>query len=184
MKVLDLGCGDGQRGKREFPTAEVVGVDIHDDWDVEEDGLPEGVWDVLFAHHLVEHLLDVDRFLDRCAEVMVPGYTKLIIGMPNMASWVNRILFLVGYLPRCYEVSTRYNVGKPFGWGRDGLGGHLRVFTVEAFCQLLYAHGFTITRLVGERSTAPCWWPIRWLDGFLTRCIPRLASAFRVEVIR
>ena len=184
MRVLDIGCGDGRRGQQEFPLAEVVGIDLHQDWDVEADGLPSGVWDVLFAHHLIEHLLDVDVFLDRCAEIMVPGYTKLIIGMPNLASWVNRLLFLCGYLPRCYEVSTRYNVGKPFGWGNDGLGGHVRVFTVDAFCELLKAHGFTITCLVGERSTAPCWAPIRWVDGILTQLTPRLASAFRVEVIR
>ena len=184
MKVLDLGCGDGQRGKREFPTAEVVGVDIQDDWDVERDGLPEGVWDVLFAHHLIEHLWDVDRFLDACADVMVPGYTKLVIGMPNLASWVNRLLFLFGYLPRCYEVSTRYNVGKPFGWARDGLGGHTRVFSVGAFVQLLEAHGFIITRLVGEPSTAPCPFFVRWVDRLLTRWRPSLATAFRVEVIR
>ena len=184
MRVLDIGCGDGQRGRQEFPLADVVGIDLHQDWDVEAEGLPEGVWDVLFAHHLIEHLLDVDRFLDRCAEQMVPGYTKLIIGMPNLGAWYNRLLFLFGYLPRCYEVSVRYNVGKPFEWGHDGLGGHLRVFTVDAFCELLRAHGFTITRLVGEASTARCWWGIRWVDRVLTQLTPRLASAFRVEVIR
>ena len=184
MRVLDIGCGNRERGLKEFPNAEVVGIDLDDEWDVERDGLPEGVWDVLFCHHLVEHLWDVDRFLDACADIMVPGYTKLIIGMPNLASWVSRLLFLFGYLPRPYEVSTRYNVGKPFGWARDGLGGHRRVFTVSAFCQLLQHHGFTITRCVGEPSTAPCPLPVRWLDRFLTRWRPSLATAFRVEVIR
>ena len=184
MRVLDLGCGDRQRGRREFPEAEIVGLDLQAGWNADRDSIPNAVWDVIFVHHLLEHLWDVDLFLERCKRAMLPGHTKLIIGMPNLASWVNRLVFLGGYLPRCYEVSTRYNVGKPFGWHQDGLGGHRRVFTVRAFCQLLALHGFTILRLRGEPSTAPCWRPIHWLDGWLTRLSPSLASAFRVEVIR
>ena len=183
MRVLDIGSGDGHRGRAEFPNAEVVGLDRRDGYDVTMRGLPEGPWDVLFAHHLVEHLADVDAFLDACHRVMTPGHTRLIVGMPNLAAWFNRLTFLFGYVPHSMELSTRYNLGKPFGWDAEELGGHIRVFTVPAFCQLLRYHGFRVDSVVGERSTYPCPWPVRWVDALCTWVSPSLASAFRVEAI-
>ena len=184
MRVLDIGCGTGERGECAFPNAEVVGLDLVDGWDVTQDGLPSGWWDVLFCHHLVEHLVDVDRFLDMCADVMVPGHTRLIIGMPNLAAWFNRLTFLFGYLPHSMELSTRYQVGKPFGWNQEALGGHVRVFTVPAFCQLLRHHGFEMVSVRGEASTYPAGWLIGLIDRVATRWSPTMASAFTVEVKR
>lgn len=179
LRVLDIGGGDGMRARAAFPGAEVVCIDKREGWDVRYRGLPPGPWDVLYAHHVVEHLEDVDAFLDECQRVM-GAHTVLNVGMPNLAAWFNRLFFLFGYVPHSMELSTRYNVGKPFGWNMEELGGHLRVFTVPAFCQLLTHHGFTVEKVVGEASNFPCPAPVRWVDAVLTKLSPGLASAFRV----
>lgn len=181
MRVLDVGGNDGQRAREEFyPGSEVTVLDLKSGWDVMKQGLPDSGWDIILANHFIEHIDDPDQFLDYCKEVMSRN-TVLDIGTPNLAAWFNRILFLFGYVPHSTELSLRHNVGKPFNWGNEELGGHRRVFTVPALVTLLKRHGFTITYLKGECSTFACPFPILWLDKFLTWLSPTFASAFRVK---
>lgn len=180
IKVLDVGGGDGERARFEFyPDSEIRVVDLKNGWDVVKYGLPHGPWDVILANHFIEHIEDPDAFLDDCKQVM-NAKTILDIGTPNLAAWFNRLLFLFGYVPHSVELSKRYNLGKPFDWNKEPLGGHIRIFTPKTLCQLLKHHGFKILSLKGERSTFPTFPPILWLDGLLTTNV-NLASAFRVK---
>src|SRR3990167_10113954 len=94
--------------------------------------------------------------------------TILDIGTPNLVAWFNRMTFLFGYIPHSVELSTKFNVGKPFDWNKELLGGHLRVFSIPALVQLLKAHGFKILSVKGEYSTFACPSIILWLDKCLT----------------
>lgn len=181
VRVLDVGGKDGRRAREEFyPGSEVTVVDLETGWDVMEDGLPRGDWDVILANHSIEHFSNPDLFLEECRNVMGPN-TVLDIGTPNLAAWFNRVLFLFGYVPHSVELSTKYNVGKAFNWNDEELGGHIYVYTVAALTDLLRRHGFRITSVVGECSTYPSNRIINCLDRFLTFCSPSLASAFRVK---
>ena len=180
-KVLDIGGNDGKRALEFYPDSEVTVCDLKNGWDVMERGLPLGDWDVILANHFIEHVVDPDYVLGCIKAVALPK-TVIDIGMPNLTAWFNRILFLFGYVPHSVELSMRYNVGKPFDWGKEELGGHIRVFTIPAFVELLKIHGFKIVQIKGESSTYTCQIPlILNLDKILTRLNPNLASAFRIK---
>jgi len=181
LNVLDVGGGNGLRARYEFyPNSEVTVADLKYGWDVMKHGLPKGNWDVILANHSIEHFSDPDKFLDECKKVMNEK-TILDIGTPNLAAWFNRILFLFGYVPHSVELSTRYNVGKAFGWNSEELGGHIYVYTVPALTQLLKKHGFKIKSVAGERSTYPCQPLIKLTDRILTKLNVNMASAFRIK---
>ena len=179
FKVLDVGCGDSDRVLDFYPYAEVTKIDKKTGWDVLEQGLPSGEWDVIFANHIIEHLDDPDKFLESCKKVMKP-YTVLDIGTPNLCAWFNRVLFLFGYLPHSYEVSYRKGYGRAFNWNFEEMGGHVRVFNVPALIQMISTHGFKMTYLKGEASFYPCNPLIRLADNILT-INPNLASSFRLK---
>jgi hypothetical protein len=107
--------------------------------------------------------------------------TILNIGTPNLTAWFNRVLFVLGYVPHSVELSTEINPGKPFGWGKEGLGGHIRVFTVSALIELLKHHGFKILSVEGEVSTYPCHLILKTIDRLCTKLSPSLSSAFRIK---
>jgi len=178
--ILDVGGNDGMRAVKHYPHTNITILDLKNGYDVMKRGLPKGSWDVIFANHFIEHVNDPDFFLDECKRVMKPG-AVLDIGTPNLAAWFNRALFLAGYVPHSVELSKRHNVGKPFDWNKEPLGGHVYVYTVPALLQLLRHHGFKITSVVGEASTFPCHGAIRAVDSLLTKLSPTLASAFRVK---
>ena len=181
IQVLDVGGKDGLRARNEFyPGSNVTVIDLEFGWDVMEEGLPKGDWDVILANHSLEHFSNPDLFLEECKAVMSPR-TVLDIGTPNLAAWFNRILFLFGYVPHSMELSTKYNVGKAFGWNEEDLGGHIYVYTVPALKQLLVKHGFKIKSVKGEPSTYPCNRFLTAVDRFLTAASPSFASAFRIK---
>ena len=181
FRVLDVGGNEGERAYEFYPqTTDLRVVDIKYGWDVMEKGLPYGPWEVILANHFIEHIINPDYFLEECKRAMEP-HTILDIGTPNLTAWFNRILFLFGYVPHSVELSTKFNVGKPFNWGKEPLGGHIRIFTLDALLELLDHHGFNVISVEGEASTYPTILPIRWLDSLLTYISPTLASAFRVK---
>lgn len=180
MRILDVGGGDGTRSRNDFPNDEIHVIDLKNGWDVMQYGLPDGKWDYIYANHFIEHVSSPDHFLDECRRIMRPD-SVLDIGTPNLAAWFNRILFLFGYVPHSVELSKRHNVGKPFDWNKEQLGGHIYVYTVPALLQLLIHHGFKIISVRGEASTFSCHGAIRAVDRFFTGLSPSLASAVRIK---
>ena len=178
-RILDIGCGKSDIVHDYYPDSEVTGIDKKWGWDALK-GLPPGEWDVLFANHIIEHLHDPDLFLENCKKVMGKN-TVLDIGTPNLTAWFNRALFLFGYVPHSYELSYRKGYGRAFDWNKEEMGGHLRVFTVDALLDMLKDHGFEIIGCVGEKSYFPCNFIIRFVDFLMTKASPKMASMFRVK---
>lgn len=178
--ILDVGGGDGSFARLKYPDAKMrVTLDLKTGYDVMKMGLPEGPWDVILMNHFIEHVLDPDYLLDLCKKAM-DEFTILEIGIPNLCAWFNRIFFLFGYLPHSYELSYRYNLGKPFDWNNEELGGHIRVFNLPSMLQLLKNHGFEIIEVRGEASLFPTNFLVRGIDKFLTWLNPNLASSVRI----
>jgi hypothetical protein len=178
--LLDVGGGDGSRARELYPNSHVEVIDLNMGWDITVSGLPYGNWDVILCNHIIEHLINPDFLLEKCKEVMSEN-TIIDIGTPNLTAWFNRILFIAGYVPHSMELSTQVNVGKPFNWSNEPLGGHIRIFTVQALLDLLKHHGFKILSVVGEPSNYPCNKVIRSIDRFFTAVRPSFAGMFRVK---
>jgi len=63
----------------------------------------------------LEHVTCWDEFLENVKNVLVDG-GYLLVSMPNLGSWVNRLALLLGYQPRDLEISRKklYGVAPPY----------------------------------------------------------------------
>jgi len=122
-KYLDLGCGDGSltvKVAQILGAKHVYGVDIAEEAlnevkskgiktarvDLNTDRLPfnDGEFDVVSAFEVIEHLWNTDNMISEAYRVLRTR-GLFILTTPNLASWVNRLLLLFGYLPAHYECS-------------------------------------------------------------------------------
>ena len=135
-RVLDVGCSDGRFG--ELVRAQghhVTGLDLvkHEgvadrlDGFVEADlnaGVPAetGLFDVVVAGDILEHVTDPARLLDSIAEHLRPG-GEVLVSVPNFAHWYPR---------------TRVAIGR-FDYDQRGPldQGHVRFFTRKSFERLV-----------------------------------------------
>jgi len=117
----------------------------------------QGAWDVVLFLEVLEHLVDTDTTLRNIHSLLAPK-ALLVLSVPNLAAWYNRILLLVGFQPHGTEVSyAPYRFGLQF-MGRvlgeePGVAatavGHLRSFTLRALRELLAYHGFAVRKVIG-----------------------------------
>jgi len=202
---LDVGCGDGSIAMdmgNTLNSKEVIGVDIcHEslesaienrrltrtlclDISKEKLPLPDGSVDFVYAGEVIEHLMDPDNLLDEIYRVLRQEGVA-IIDTPNLASWFNRLVLLLGYQPFLTEVSTRHNIGKLKSFG-ESKGEHVRIFTKRAFEILLKIHNFEILKLGGIPGADPIYTKlpqgVKLIDNIFSY-LPSLAGAI-VAVVK
>lgn len=188
--LLDVGCGNGYLLTQlaERIDAHLYGVDVYrletEKWTYEmadlTKGLPfdDGSFDVVILGEVIEHVPDPDFLLEEIWRTLRPG-GKVIVTTPNLASWANRLLLLVGIQPLFTETSSRQKLGRRFkflGQGSD-VEGHLKIFTLPALKELMVACGFKIEGVWGVPFFFP--FPISKFDELLT-AIPPLSSGLFV----
>jgi SAM-dependent methyltransferase len=189
-EILDVGCGNGllldQLKNR--TSARLYGTDIFDqeskDWVYKRSDLTNGIpfdddlFDVVIFGEVIEHVPDPDFLLDEIWRTLKPG-GRVIITTPNLASWANRILLLIGIQPLFTETSSRTKMGRKFkilGQGAP-VEGHLKIFTLAALREIVASCGFEVTDTSGVPFFFP--FPISKIDEFLTR-FPSVSSGLLV----
>lgn len=165
LNVLDIGCGNGKLGeliKNKFTDVNITGIDISSDalalakkkglntirQDIEDTKLKVNnkSFNLIICTDVLEHvcsnyalLKEIHRALDDNGE--------LIVTVPNVNAWYNRILCLAGKLPGHLE-STEADVQvTPFV--REAIG-HVRAFNKDAIIKLLEYSGFKIDKVIGS----------------------------------
>lgn len=191
QRVLDIACGTGLLGKlfsdniygfdlntKAVRVAKTYGIkaklnDAEKRWPYHN-----SFFDVVLASHIIEHVRDPDFLLTEAMRVLKPeGY--LVVITPNLASWFNRILLLLGLQPFFTEVSTKdktlgLSYLKPL-IGDTTPVGHLRIFTHGSIKELIELHQFTIERTAGvEFGVFP--WYLRFADQLISRFTPLASS--------
>ena len=159
-RILDVGCGYGGLTRfirEEFDAAEAHGIDIDSGTLAEartkgvdarlcalgSDRLPypDGHFELITALGMLDYLMTFDDAIRELHRVATVG-GHVVVALPNLASWHNRLALLLGYQPRDVEVSA-YG---PFGvapWHQgDGSTGHVHSVTVACFRELMEHHGF------------------------------------------
>jgi len=129
-KILELGCG-------EFPEFEdSVKVDIAKikmkNYIRADLNFPlpiKGKFDTIIALEIIEHLYNVNTFLNECYRLLKKG-GKLIISTPNVKYWMNRIWLLFG--------DDRWF---------DNQGTDYFYFSPESLKKILERHGFIIEEM-------------------------------------
>jgi ubiquinone/menaquinone biosynthesis C-methylase UbiE len=204
---VDIGCGDGSVTEKVVSIAggSCVALDISVEaarkararnlehqsglCDIGR-GLPfrDNSIDHVFCSDLLEHLLDVDTFLDEIKRVLKSG-GYCVLSTPNLGWLPNRLLLLLGLQPFWVELSYRFDLSGLFASRRRFPAGHIHVFTLRALTSLLRLHGFTIDRTLGarmiERKTLRRWGFPRWLGvlGFAVDSFCALRPSWSAEAV-
>lgn len=167
-RFLDIGCGFGGLSAcmgEYLGASEVHGVDI-DERVLEEargKGLavqladagssrlpyPDAHFDVIMTLGMMDYLVSFDGMIREVNRVLTPG-GQVLVSLPNLGSWNNRMTLLMGYQPRDVEISTEILAGVA-GRYRGQPAGHVHIPTVRAFTELMEHHGFRTVRLSGGR---------------------------------
>lgn len=157
--ILDMGCGDGMISQmiEQIFKVPLIGIDISTNLVKDcrgrvehillcdlESPLPfrSRIINFVMALDVIEHLIDIDGFLDEVRRLLKPQ-GKFLIVTPNLASLVERGLLLLGFQPQNVEVSRI----KKFGSIRKTLPvGHFRGFTFSALKEMLFYYGFRLEK--------------------------------------
>ncbi|MBN1913378.1 MAG: class I SAM-dependent methyltransferase [Candidatus Omnitrophica bacterium] len=145
--ILDLGCYNGRIAQFLKPAASsLIGTDLSFEAlkSAQRKGVvciqadaslaipfKTGVFDCVVAAELIEHIFDLDTFMDEIKRVLKKG-GSLVISTPNLASLGRRFYLLAGKNPLIEIESARDSVG------------HIRYFVKETLFRLLRKHGFRI----------------------------------------
>lgn len=150
--LLDVGCWTGETTQCYAQTigakaingieffehaalaAEAKGIHVHR-LNLETEVLPMDTasMDVIICNQVFEHLKNIFAPMDEIARVLKPG-GNFIISVPNLSSFHNRIMLLLGLQPSSIRV-----------WGP-----HVRGYAMSEFTQFLKCDGsFEITESVG-----------------------------------
>jgi SAM-dependent methyltransferase len=174
-RLLDVGCDDGEwtqavADRLRAPAAEVAGIEVVEErralalargFDVRAGDLAvrwpfaDGVFDVVHANQVIEHVHRLDHFVEEVARVLRPGGAAVIC-TENLAAWHNIGATVLGYMPfSLTNISRLGAVGNPLAL-HHGVPPtapeswqHVHVLTLVALRSIFELHGFTIRHQFG-----------------------------------
>ncbi len=114
-----------------------------------EEGLPfqDASFDAVICGEVIEHLFDVDFFIEECRRTLKDqGY--LLITTPNLASFMNRVFIGLGKQPYLSNPSRKV-ITNPYT-KYDFSCGHISVFTYDGLIRLLKSNNFEVLDAKGE----------------------------------
>jgi ubiquinone/menaquinone biosynthesis C-methylase UbiE len=129
---------------------------------------PDRFFNLITANQVLEHVVNTDVMISECYRALSPKGV-LLISVPNLCSFFQRMLVLSGNQPTTLHVSE-IQVGN-FLKGVDTARAHLHAFSVGAIIDLLKYHKFKIDSHLGSG-----FYPLpSQLSGFAARLFPDLA---------
>ncbi len=171
--LLDCGCDDGSfttviakkigtghvKGIDVVPerlqSASAKGVEVYVSNLNEKFPMPDDSIDVLIANQVIEHLFDLDSFVQEIKRVLKPdGYC--IICTENLASWHNIFSLLLGYQPfSLTNISSVTTIGNPMALHSGEKSAlplswmHNKALAYNALSGLFSVHGFKVDKALG-----------------------------------
>lgn len=166
-RLLDIGCGHGgltlMVGKRlgvagihgldldvrAVAGARAAGVDAVR-WDIRNIPLPhdDASFEVVSMFGVLDYVPTFDVVLREIRRLLQPD-GHVVVSLPNLASWHNRVALALGHQPRDLEVSSERLVGVHPRYRSDSPVGHVSAVTSSAFVELMTHHGFHRVALIG-----------------------------------
>ena len=166
LSILDIGCGDNavlfhHKMKEDIytgcdfykkirtPVDSYIQIDLMtEDLSVKVKGQK---FDVIFCGEVIEHLFSPDHLLGEVRKIMHEK-SILILSTPNLGYYINRLMLLFGISPFYLENSSKYKLGRKFGFLGQGnpTEGHIKVFTYGALVDLIRIERFKIKKIVSS----------------------------------
>jgi len=183
---LDIGCADGEftlhcanttsakyiygieidKGLARAAESKGIQVTIADAGHLFD--YPDRFFNLITANQILEHVVNTDIMISECYRVLSDD-GALLISVPNLCSFFQRMLVLAGNQPTTLHVSE-IQVGNFLKGVQTGIG-HVHAFSVGAVVDLLKYHKFKIDAHFGSG-----FYPLPWqLSGFAARMFPNLA---------
>jgi len=190
LKILDYGCGNcffSSYLKNILRCKNVYGTDIFEE-EIEKISKEKGIkfiplknlnnhkFDLIILGEVIEHIVDLDEFIINIKRSLSKK-SIAIISTPNLGSWFNRILIVLGMVPLYYQYSSKF-----VSIGHSRLSrltntncnyGHIRLFTFNALREFLELYKFKVikyygTSVVSNRLIKP-------FDKTISQIFPKIA---------
>lgn len=170
-KILDVGCANGLLLSGFTKKHRVFGIDISKQLVSEassrgvlakvgnlekEFPFKESFFDVVVVHHVIEHILDTDKFLSECNRILRRN-GSLAVTFPNTSNPVSMILLMLDF---------------PAYMGSRYRSTHVRDFTIKTIKIALMNNGFRVDKIVGGSLLVLRNYRLL----FLTKWFPRLGA--------
>ena len=116
----------------------------------------DGYFDFVMTLGMMDYLKYFDGVIREIGRVTRIGGT-LLVSLPNLASWHNRLMLLLGYQPRDIEISSEILAGvphRPYRVHGELPAGHIHIPTLRAFVELMEHHGYETVDVLPGRPNA------------------------------
>jgi 2-polyprenyl-3-methyl-5-hydroxy-6-metoxy-1,4-benzoquinol methylase len=176
LKILDIGCYDGTIGRALTSMGhQVFGVDFSTAvrqagfkvfiGDISK-GIPltAGIFDLVFAGEIIEHLYYTEKFLKEIYRVLKKD-GQLVMTTPNVTSLGRRVMLLFGKNPYLETTSD------------ETTAGHVRYFTKDSLKTLLSHCGFRVSDFSSDVVNITDSYCLR----FLARLFPNIGRTLIVK---
>jgi ubiquinone/menaquinone biosynthesis C-methylase UbiE len=173
-RLLDVGCGKGLflrdfalelKRRHGIPAVQAAGIDlvkspgdhfseicpdfkfIQQNLDGQSLPFADASFDFLSCNQVLEHIFETEKLVREFRRVLTPN-GLCVIGVPNTAAWINRILLLFGGQPLGADIGTEkvtYGFWPAFLQSkleRFSPSGHIRAFTPRGLKDLVSYCGF------------------------------------------
>ena len=184
ISLLDIGCGKGfffkdlviKLESLNFPVTRIVGIDLvqspgnifsqfpgrFEFVEANIDGhplpFPAATFNFVACNHILEHVFETELLLREVRRILAPSGLA-VVSVPNIAAWINRLLFLAGSQPLGSEVGTEavtYGFWPALAQRRLAQfkpAGHIRDFTPRALRDLCHSCGFDVAGWWNQSGT-------------------------------
>ncbi|NIO44342.1 MAG: methyltransferase domain-containing protein [Candidatus Aenigmarchaeota archaeon] len=193
-KLLDVGCRDGQftvlldniiendtnlygldNEKKAVKLATKRGIKATE-LDIENQRFPyaNNYFDCITCLDVIEHVVEKDFVIEEIYRVLKPGGI-LILSTPNLTSWINRILFLIGIEPILTRTSTRYYLGIKYS-NLSSPPDHINLFSFSSLKKFLRIYNFKIIKIKGTSYFVNRFLFFRPFEKILFRLFPSISD--------
>lgn len=122
---------------------------------------------IIHANQVIEHLVDVDQFVEEIWRVLRPG-GYVIISTENLSSWHNIFALLLGKQAFSQHISARVNIGNStslhYREKIDSEWAHIKVFAYYGLYELFEYYKFKDIQISGA-GYYPFWGMFsRWMS--------------------
>ena len=151
--------------------------------------------DIILLCEVIEHIYNPDKVLEECNRILKPG-GKIVITTPNLVSWYNRILLLLGFFPANQDISIRLRMtGKRDILNKHPMKGaifnplhdlHVRLYNLQTLQILLEEHGFSVEEsrgyIVSDSYTHKVGIILNTINSIF-RYIPKLSQGLIIKAV-